>query len=73
MLAFLSKRLQLWLLLALGVPLIAWLLGFIGDRIEARTGPTTTTRVLRKARGWLNRRSRGPLAHHDETPDNRPT
>ncbi len=60
--AFLTKRIHLWLLLALGSPVLAWLLGFIGDRIEARTGPTRVTRTLHKARGWLTRRTRGPLA-----------
>lgn len=67
LIAFLSKRLRLWLLLALGVPLLAWLLGAIGDRIEARTGPTRTTRALRKTKGWLSRRASGPLANHDKT------
>lgn len=65
MLVFLSSRLRLWLLLAVGAPLIAWVLGFIGDRIEKRTGPNTLTRTFGKARRWLNRRSKGPLAPDD--------
>lgn len=65
--AFLSKRLRLWLLLALGVPLLAWLLGVIGDRIEARTGPTRTTRALCKAKEWLSRRATGPLGNRGKT------
>lgn len=64
MLAFLSKRVQLWLLLAIGAPLVAWLLSTIGRQLEARTGPTTFTRILCKSGGWLGRRAHGPLAPH---------
>jgi len=60
--AFLSARLRMWLILAIGAPLLGWLLGRIGDLIEARRGPNTLTRVLQKGRGWLRRRSRGPLS-----------
>lgn len=60
--AFLSARLRLWLLLAVGAPVLSWLLGAIGDRLEARSGPTTTSRTLKKSRDWLRRRTRGPLA-----------
>lgn len=63
LLAFFTRRLRLWLLLALGAPVLAWVLGFVGDRLEARSGPTRLTRGLGKARGWLDRRTRGPLAH----------
>lgn len=60
--AFLSARLRLWLLLAIGAPVLSWLLGVLGDRLEARSGPTTTSQTLKKGRDWLHRRSRGPLA-----------
>ncbi|MDQ2708992.1 MAG: hypothetical protein M3Z25_15760 [Actinomycetota bacterium] len=64
--AFLSARLRLWLLLAVGAPALSWLLGVIGDRLEARNGPTSISRALQKGRGWLRRRSSGPLARdHD--------
>jgi hypothetical protein len=65
--ALLSARLRLWLLLAIGVPILSWLLGALGDWVEARNGPTTTSRALKKGRDWLRRRARGPLAgdHHD--------
>lgn len=66
LLAFLSQRLRLWLFMALGAPVLAWIMGFLGDRIESRTGSTRLTRGLGKARGWLRRRTRGPLRHHDE-------
>jgi len=62
--AFLSARLRLWLLLAIGAPILSWLLGALGDRLEARSGPTTISRTLKKGRDWLHRRSRGPLARH---------
>jgi hypothetical protein len=65
--ALLSARLRLWLLLAVGVPVLSWLLGALGDRLEARNGPTNASRALKKGRDWLRRRARGPLAgdHHN--------
>lgn len=60
--AFFSSRLRWWLLLAVGAPALSWLLGKIGDRLEARNGPTPTSRALRKGRDWLTRRATGPLA-----------
>jgi hypothetical protein len=44
--ASLSARLRLWLLLAIGAPVLTWLLGAIGHRLEARSGPTSTSRAL---------------------------
>ena len=60
--AFLSAKLRMWLLLAVVAPLVGWLLGRIGDAIEARRGPSTLTRVLQTGRDWLGRRTKGPLA-----------
>jgi hypothetical protein len=60
--AFLSARLRMWLILAFVVPLLGWLLGRVGDLIEARRGPNALSTVLQKGRSWLRRRSRGPLA-----------
>jgi hypothetical protein len=60
--AFLSARLRMWVFLAIIAPVLGWLLGRIGDLIEARRGPNTVSRVLQKGRGWLRRRSRGPMA-----------
>lgn len=59
---FLSSRLRLWLLFAVGAPALSWLLGKIGDRLEARSGPTGASRMLKSGRSWLQRRARGPLA-----------
>jgi hypothetical protein len=60
--AFRSARLRLWLVLAIGAPLLGWVLGRVGDLIESRRGPNTASRALQNGRGWLRRRSRGPLA-----------
>jgi hypothetical protein len=60
--AFFSARLRMWLILAVAAPLLGWLLGRIGDLIEARRGPNTVSRVLKTGREFLRRRSRGPLA-----------
>jgi hypothetical protein len=60
--AFLSARLRPWLLLAIGAPVLSWLLDTLGDRLEARSGPTRTSRVLKQGRDWLRRHARGPLA-----------
>lgn len=64
--AFFSRRLRMWLFFALGAPVLSWLLGQVGDRLEARNGVTTSSRALQKGRDWLRRRSRGPLAHRDQ-------
>lgn len=60
--AFFSARLRMWLVLAVGAPLLGWLLGKVGDIIEARHGPTRISRGLQSVRRWLWRRSRGPFA-----------
>lgn len=60
--AFVSARLRMWLLLAIGAPILAWVLGRLGDLLETRRGPNGLSKVLQKSRGWLRRRSRGPFA-----------
>jgi hypothetical protein len=59
---FLTRRLRLWLFFVLGAPVLGWVLGKIGNRLEARKGPTRASRTLQQGRHWLQRRSRGPLA-----------
>ena len=44
-----SARLRRWLLLAVGLPLLAALLRALGERLEARDGPTTASRWLGRA------------------------
>lgn len=65
--AFLSRRLRLWLLLAVGAPLLAWAAGRVADTVERRRGENGVTRSLRFADGWLSRRTRGPLARRRAT------
>ena len=60
--AFLSARLRMWLLVAVVAPVVGWLLGRVGDMIEARTGPSGLTKVLKVGREWLRGRTKGPLA-----------
>ncbi|MGH3616081.1 MAG: hypothetical protein ACRDRK_26515, partial [Pseudonocardia sp.] len=60
--AFFSARLRIWLLLTIGAPILAWVLGKLGDLVEARHGPNGLSKVLQKCRGWLRSRSRGPFA-----------
>ncbi|MBN9099654.1 MULTISPECIES: hypothetical protein [unclassified Pseudonocardia] len=59
--AFFSRRLRMWLVLAVGAPILAWLLGKVGDVVESRRGPTTVSKVLKKGSGYLQRRTKGPL------------
>jgi hypothetical protein len=65
---FFSRRLRMWLMLAVGVPVAAWLIGRIGDAIEARKGSTTVSRGLQTAGGWLQRRATGPFARRSADP-----
>ncbi|MCU1626768.1 MAG: hypothetical protein JWP64_1717 [Pseudonocardia sp.] len=60
--AFLSKRLRMWLILAVAAPVVGWLLGKVGDLIEKRRGPNAVSRTLHQGRGWLQRRTKGPLS-----------
>jgi hypothetical protein len=60
--AFFSRRLRMWLVLAVGAPLLGVVLGKVGDLIEARRGPNAVSKVLKTGRRWLQRRSKGPLA-----------
>jgi hypothetical protein len=60
--AFFSKRLRMWLILAVAVPLGGWLMGRVAELIERRRGPNTVSRLLHQGHGWLSGRSKGPLA-----------
>lgn len=59
---FLSRRLRMWLILAVGAPVVGFVLGKVGDAIESRRGPNSVSKVLHTGRRWLQRRSKGPLA-----------
>jgi hypothetical protein len=57
---FLTRRLRMWLLLTVAVPLATGLLRRIGRTLERRTGPTALTRGLLRA-GDLGDRARTTL------------
>jgi hypothetical protein len=44
------------------VPVLAWLLGRIGDVIESRKGSNGVSLSLQKARGWLRAHGAVPFA-----------
>jgi NADH:ubiquinone oxidoreductase subunit H len=66
--AFFSRRLRMWVILAVGVPVAAWLLRRVGAAIEARRGPNGVSRNLQKVGGWLQRRATGPLSRRGADP-----
>jgi formate hydrogenlyase subunit 4 len=57
---FLFRRLRLWLILTVVVPLASGLLRRIGQTLERRNGPSGVSRTLLKA-GDLGDRARGRL------------
>lgn len=56
--AFFSRRIRLWLLLAVGLPVVRRLLGGVGDRLEATRGESRLTRTLRASDRHLSRYDR---------------
>lgn len=70
--ALLSSKLRGWLLIAVGVPALAWLLKRASGWLEARAGgQTSVSRSLQRAGGWLQRKQRRPFArrHRGNGPD----
>lgn len=59
--AFLSRRLREYAVLAVGVPVAAYVLDGIGKTIEDRRGESSLTRGLRSGGDFLRRHGRGPL------------
>jgi hypothetical protein len=56
--AFLSSsRIRRWLLLAVALPVASWGLAKLADRIRARRGDSTVTRVMRAPQQWRQRRA----------------
>lgn len=53
--AFFTRRFRLWLLFALGVPILRRVLAGAGDSLEARTGESAATRALRTGHRQLAR------------------
>ena len=56
--AFFSRRFRLWVMFALGVPILRALLGRAGTTLEARTGSTVVTRGLETGHRTLARYDR---------------
>ena len=52
---FLRRRLFVWLVLAVGVPLLDWLLGKASDTVRARKGENSVTRGLDSTRNSVRR------------------
>ncbi|ADB33872.1 hypothetical protein Kfla_4856 [Kribbella flavida DSM 17836] len=50
---FLRRRLIMWVVLAIAVPVVDWLLGKVGEVLRARKGDSAVTRGLDTARSGL--------------------
>jgi hypothetical protein len=50
---FLRRRLILWAALAIGVPLLDWLLGKVSEAVRARKGDSAVTRGLDSTRSGV--------------------
>ena len=57
---FFTRRLRMWLILSVVVPLTTGVLRRIGARLERRNGPSTVSRTLLKA-GDVGDRARATL------------
>ena len=57
---FLTRRLRMWLILSVLVPLTSGVLRRVGQRMERRSGPSRISRALLQA-GELGDRARGAL------------
>jgi hypothetical protein len=57
---FLSRRLRMWLILTVLVPLATGLLRRVGRRLERRNGPTRVSRALLRA-GEVGENARAAL------------
>jgi hypothetical protein len=50
---FLRRRLILWAALAIGVPLLDWLLGKVSEAVRARKGDSAVTRGIDRTRSGV--------------------
>jgi hypothetical protein len=50
---FLRRRLIMWIVLAIAVPLLDWLLGKVADELRVRQGDSAVTRGLDTAQSGL--------------------
>ena len=52
---FLRRRLIMWVVLAVGVPLLDWLLGKVSETLRARKGDSALTRGLDSTRSGVRK------------------
>jgi hypothetical protein len=52
MIAFLSKRLVRWALMAMAIPLTVWAADAVAQRLEGGRGPSRVTRALKMPGHW---------------------
>jgi hypothetical protein len=52
---FLRRRLLIWAVLAIGVPLLDWLLGKASDVVRARKGDTAVARGIDSTRSGVRK------------------
>ena len=72
--AFFTRRFRLWLLFALGIPVLRRLLGEVGQTLEQRNGESALTRGLRTGNQHLaryDRRARKEARHAPRSPARR--
>lgn len=58
----LSKRVRQWVFFAVGIPVAAWAMERLGDRLEENKGESQVSRGLQAGGSWLHRHERGPAA-----------
>lgn len=69
--AFFTKRFRLWLLFALGIPVLRRIIAGAGESLEARGGETSLSRGLRTGDSFLaryDRRARRQARRAPRTP-----
>ncbi len=74
MLALLSSPIRRWLLAAVLVPVVAWVLARLGRFLQRRNGgdPTRSSRLLMKASSGLRRLTRGRSDDEEHGPHESP-
>jgi hypothetical protein len=51
--ALLSRRFRMWLILAIGLPLLDWALGKVSDQIRAKKGDSRITKGIDTTRSGV--------------------
>jgi hypothetical protein len=51
--ALLSRRFRMWLILAIGLPLLDWALGKVSDQIRAKKGESRITKGIDTTRSGV--------------------